>query len=89
MSTLLDQVSVNGTIIQVLINEFGPILAQIIINWLTKHPPVSASVGESITSSVLRHYIASLLKQHEAEILAQVNAQMKTLFDEGIAALDA
>lgn len=91
MSNLLSQVSANGALIDVLIKEFGPILAQLIIRWMSKKEVAhlaGATAGFDPTS-VLRHLVASQLRAHEDEILAQINAETKSLFEAGVNALDA
>lgn len=83
----------DDTMVNELIQKYGPLLAELIFKWLIAKLRSNPSLeltrkASSTTSDALRRWLANVLRSNEDEILAFVHSELKTLFEEGIKLLE-
>jgi hypothetical protein len=77
-----------GALLDELVRQFGPILAQVILRWLMARQQAGEIPQHALLDmNTLRAFLANEIESHKQAILAAADAQLEHLLDVGIVAL--
>lgn len=74
----------NG-MVDVLREWFAPYVAELILKWLLKKNLPDGSTAGLLSGTLIRHWLAKILKDNRSEILAFINEQIASAFDAAVA----
>lgn len=91
MSTLHEtaRLQLGDGILQDLIKQWGPVMANIILKWLlSKMQSVRPPAGAVHGSPMLRSFVAKLLIDHEADVKSLIDSEFDVIFRQAVLAID-